>query len=154
MSFASLNGVTAGGMAGSFRAPRPTASSWVNPAIAPAPPPPPQVDNVKQYGGTQNIPGVPISGNAPSGGGMLGTKSQGGAAQYIMNPTGEMGPAGDSFNKAKGSGAVGVITNPENPLVGGVVAGNQGPQLQQPAAGPAFDPNDPNNAALAGYMRG
>ncbi len=137
MSFASLNGVRTGGMAGSVRAARPTAQAW----NAPAPQVMPGSPTAMAVGALNQPPAAPAASGGQSevstqwdnigqrtGGGMLGTKSQGGAAQYILNP--------------------------ENPLTGGVVAGNQGPQLQQPAAGPGFDPNDPANAALAGYMRG
>ncbi len=129
MSFSSFNAVrAAGGMQGTTRAARPTAEAW-QPAGAtrvPSDVPLPVPGGIQPLSPQAAIRSPYGPQNAGGGSGMMASRSHGGAAQYI---------------------------NQGQTLGGGVMPGAPAPQLQGPAP-VKFDPNDPNNAALAGYMNG
>jgi hypothetical protein len=142
MSFTTMNGVNAaGGMMGTTRAP--LRLGRVQPAPVPQQP---------QFG--QAVPGGAARSLGRVPGGMQGSMSRDPiAASTIRNGVGGH-PVGGSVNAAMagGMGADGVAGGrSQRPNDGGVVTGAVGQALGQPRA-PAFDPNDPRNAALAGYM--
>ncbi len=130
------------------------------------------------YGGARNLPGPQLPGPQmprtmsgtpgpqpqPSGG-SFSPGNLGGPPP--TNPDGSVGgaPANLNENSAWGIGgggmvgskpvvhALGRMKGSSNPTGGGVYAPPPSPPQFQPAAQPpGFDPNDPNNAALAGYM--
>lgn len=94
---------------------------------------------------------------APPGAGMMGTSPQpyalsqyGGFVNKPQQP--QMAQAQGSSTMASPTGNYGMSRFVQDDA-GGSKAGMQGPQFQAPSA-PQFDPNDPRNAALAGYMNG
>lgn len=107
------------------------------------------------------------------GGGMLGTYRAPQAAPQLAGQAqapgavalGRVNPAGQGAAQAYNGGMMGSIQRDMAPTYNdtvadfrqngnnqGVTAGNAPPQLAPGPQAPAFDPNDPNNAALAGYM--
>lgn len=113
------------------------------------------------------------------GGGMQGTNRtpthpaqvSGAAGPYAMPPAQSMGPGAAAYAQGHAAPGAGMMGSQGNPIGGnqmqnnqarmqwtaatpgsGVAPGVQGPNLPPPPQGPAYDPNDPNNAALAGYM--
>ena len=134
MSFSSLNAVNAArGMQG---------TTPKQPAFGqPYQPPPPGVQ--AQGPGPQGQPGS--SYNASRG--MMGTQMSMGNV-----PAPQMGPARPQPGVAQGSAQAQV--NPTNIVAGstGVNAVQGMPSAVGPQQQMQFDPNDPNSAALAGYM--
>ncbi len=144
MSFASMNGINAAkGMSGTTRQTTAAFTPTTQPLSAPpqgmTPPPQP----VQNYMGA--VTGK-INPTAPTSGGTQGLS-------VIGNPY-----AGSSYTKGNGmrggNDKVG-LSVAAGPNPNGVVAGIAGPSAVGPMpTGPQFDPNDPRNAALAGYMAG
>ena len=89
--------------------------------------PQPNYQTTPQYGGPQQtIGGMPAAQPVPG--------------QPTVNPSARVGMMGTRMGQA------GQYANQQ-----GVVSGLPGPQLPGPQAPTPFDPNDPRNAALAGY---
>ena len=128
MSFASMNGITqaraavGGGMQGTNRTP--THPAQVTGASGPYARPPPQAGpGAAAFAQTHTA--------APAG--MMGSQGHPIGGSQLQNNQARM----QWTAATDGSG---------------VAPGVQGPNLPPPPQGAPFDPNDPNNAALAGYM--
>jgi hypothetical protein len=132
MSFSSMNGIrgarVAGGMLGTNRLARPQ---------------PQQSPTDQNYGN-------PYA-NQPMGAGSQGSTPSTAADSPVG---GMMGSAPiRPFAGARVPAAVQNYEGYQGPTEGsGVAPGMRGPAVPQAAPPPAFDPNDPNNAALVGYM--
>ena len=82
---------------------------------------------------------------------------QGSTVSSASDPGPGQAYAGASATAMPGMGMMGTHPNADLRYEGatdgsGVQPGARAPQVPQGAPPPGFDPNDPNNAALAGYM--
>lgn len=125
MSFSTMNGIRAARTAGAARPQTQQNMGGQIPMPAGMPP------------SLTPRPATPLPGT-----GMMGTHAA--AFQGMQAP-----PAANGFAQEKVNHAAYMAPRPDT----GVRPGVQGPQLQGPAP-TQFDPNDPENAALAGYMNG
>lgn len=104
-----------------------------------------------QSGGMQGTTPTPVhpSPQQPMGRQAPGVYAGGGQSAVSYAPSYQLAPGG--------GGMMGTMPHADLSFQGqtegsGVQPGQRGPNVPQAAPPPAFDPNDPNNAALAGYM--
>lgn len=141
-------------------------TSRVRPMVQSHPQPPPAANTM---GGTVTIgngqvPQMSHAGLGPSpGGGQLNIQGNPDRPSRVSGGMQQVSPmAGQGFSAYNRSQQMGqgpgigsqYFQHNAGPDNGGVVAGLTMPNAVQPQQGPAFDPNDPRNAALAGYQNG